>query len=83
MNFLDSLLNSLFLQCSDQMSRTTKNQFISSEPSIFIITHHFLHTQLLPFTFSSNFFRNNALSGLPDVDLGIYNEDFLNHKNEL
>ena len=66
---------SLLLRCSDQMSCTQKNQFISSELSIFITMHHFLHTQLL--TCSSNFFRNNALNGLPDVDLGIYNEDFL------
>ena len=42
--------------------------------------HHFLPTQLLPFTWSSNFFCNIALNGLPDVDLGIYNENFLNHK---
>jgi hypothetical protein len=31
------------------------------------------------FTCSSYFFCNIALNGLPDVDLGIYNED-LNHK---
>ena len=41
---------------------------------------HFLPTQLLPFTCSLNFFCNIALNGLPDVDLGIYNEKFLNHK---
>ena len=41
---------------------------------------HFLPTQLLPFTCSLNFFCNIALNGLPDVDLGIYNENFLNHK---
>ena len=76
MNFLDSLQYSLL---NPDVSDPKKK--INSSPANHLYYNASLPaTQLLPFTCSSNSFCNIALNGLPDVDLGIYNEDLLNHK---
>ena len=68
-NFLDSLRYSL----------PRRPNVLDTIKTMSFTLHHYASlqpTQLLPFTCSSNFFCNIALNGLPDVDFGIYNDEF-------